>query len=767
MRVLKRARIGALTAVACATSIVTTTLEAQEASPLPDAGQATSTQLPEVVVQSQNKPKTPTRKKTRTTKKKTTSVQAASAMPLNEPTAAPSDGASTPPGATDGYAAKEGIAATKTATPLVEVPQSISTVTRQQLEDRKPQSLNESLGYVPGVRVNMSGFDPRFDNFYIRGFDATYTGVFRDGLRQMTSSFGQFRTEPYGLDSISILRGPVSSLYGGSNAGGIVDMYTKRPTETPFREVEFIAGNHDRFQGNFDFSGPIAPGSDVLYRMTGIVRDSNTEALGVPDDRLYLAPAVTFKIDPDTKITILGEYMDAQTGGNMAWYNDYSSGHAQRTDIWSGDPNFNAFDQTQERIGYEIEHRVNGILTVRQKARYSHLSAVGEYIDVLEEISPDVFTRNNGVIYSKVDSFVIDNQAEARFTAGPFKHVVLAGIDGAFVSSWEGSGYGDPIEDGGIVPPLVNYNYGQQHIPTPPISTVTAQKQFMVGAYLQDQIKLDKWSLTLGGRRDWVDTSTNTDGDVEKQQDGAWTGRAGLSYLFDSGIAPYISYGTGFVPNAGTDLSTGKPLDPTTSESKEVGLKYFIPGMNASITSALFDIQQTKGVIFRNVDVNGVEEYGAVQAGVLRSRGFELEGQASLDNGLSLLFAYSYIDMRIEDNEAGTEGNVQSSVPFNTLSFWGDYTMQSGRAAGLGFGLGVRYIGSSFGNDENTFKNSGHTLFDLAAHYDLGKLDPKFTGARLQMNVNNLFDTRDDVCSFDYCYLDQGRTILGSLRYRW
>lgn len=447
-------------------------------------------------------------------------------MPLNEPTAAPSDGASTPPGATDGYVAKEGIAATKTATPLVEVPQSISTVTRQQLEDRKPQSLNESLGYVPGVRVNMSGFDPRFDNFYIRGFDATYTGVFRDGLRQMTSSFGQFRTEPYGLDSISILRGPVSSLYGGSNAGGIVDMYTKRPTETPFREVEFIAGNHDRFQGNFDFSGPIAPGSDVLYRMTGIVRDSNTEALGVPDDRLYLAPAVTFKIDPDTKITILGEYMDAQTGGNMAWYNDYSSGHAQRTDIWSGDPNFNAFDQTQERIGYEIEHRVNGILTVRQKARYSHLSAVGEYIDVLEEISPDVFTRNNGVIYSKVDSFVIDNQAEARFTAGPFKHVVLAGIDGAFVSSWEGSGYGDPIEDGGIVPPLVNYNYGQQHIPTPPISTVTAQKQFMVGAYLQDQIKLDKWSLTLGGRRDWVDTSTNTDGDVEKQQDGAWTGRA-------------------------------------------------------------------------------------------------------------------------------------------------------------------------------------------------------------------------------------------------
>ncbi|MBS0270017.1 MAG: TonB-dependent siderophore receptor [Proteobacteria bacterium] len=724
--------------------------------------------LPEVVVQGQTQPK-PTQKKSVSKAKLTAKSQAAATSAVKEPIAV-SDGASTPAGATNGYVATEGIAATKTSTPLVEVPQSISTVTRQQLQDRAPQNLGDAIQYVPGVRVNVSGYDPRFDTFNIRGFDATYTGVYRDGLRQMSSGFGQFRTEPYGLDSVTILRGPVSSLYGASNAGGIVDMYSKRPTETPFHEIEFQVGSYDRFQGNFDFSGPTAPGSNVLYRMTGVVRDSNTEAMGVPDDRLYLAPALTFKIDPDTKLTILGEYMDAKTGGNMAWYNDYSSGHAQRTNIWSGDPAFNAFDQTQERIGYEFEHRFSDAITFRQKARYSHLSSVGEYIDIIELIEPNVWSRANGVVESNVNNFVIDNQAEARFSTGPLKHVALGGVDLAYVWYKEGNGFGDPIEDGGIVPPLINYNYGQQHIPTPAISTVTHQDQLMVGTYLQDQIKLDRWVLTVGGRRDWVNTATDTDGDVLKQNDAAWTGRAGLSYLFDSGFAPYIAYGTGFVANSGTDLITGKPFNATTSESKEVGFKYFIPGYNASIASAVFDIQQTNGLRDQCVDVNDVTdvtECGSVQTGVLRSRGFEIEGTTTLNNGLSLLASYSYIDMRIEDNTGGNQGNVLSSVPFNTFSLWGDYTLRSGPAVGLGFGLGVRYIGSSFGDDENTFKNSGHTLFDAALHYDLAKFDPRFAGARLQINANNVFDTRDDVCSSNYCYLDQGRTVLGSLRYRW
>jgi iron complex outermembrane receptor protein len=703
--------------------------------------------------------------------KATAKTSAAKAVPVTAETAPPAtpktgDGGSTQPGAVDGYVVKEGSAGTKTNTPLQEVPQSISTVTRQQLEERKPQSLGESLAYVPGVRLNQSGFDPRFDTFFIRGFDATYTGLYRDGLRQLSSGFGQFRTEPYGLDSITVLRGPIAALYGAGNAGGIVDMYTKRPTETPFNEVEYQMGNYDRFQGNFDFSGPAGSNKNVLYRFTGIVRDSDTQFLGLPDDRLYLAPALTFKINPDTKLTVFGEYMDAKTGGNTAWLNDFSDpNHTRRTNIWSGDPAFNAFDQTQERVGYEFEHRVNEAVTFRQKARYEHLDENAEYIDIVEETSPHEYSRAAGIVESDVHTANMDNQVEARFGTGPVRHILLAGVDATYITYKEGYGYSEDV------PPLIDFNYGRQHIPAPPIDSTETEDQFAIGAYLQDQIKLDRWVLTLSGRHDWVHTefeTTDSEGTTSTTgNDQAWSGRAGLTYLFDSGFAPYIAYGTSFVPNAGGN--DGTPFKPTTAESKEVGFKYLVPGYNASLNGALFDIKQVGGLS------TDPETQAAVQRGALRARGFEIEGVTSLDNGLSLQASYTYVDMKILDGVDDSfiefpvvvNGNTLSSTPKHLASIWADYTIKDGAWHGLGFGSGVRYIGTSYGNDRNTFQYDAHALVDVAAHYDLAGLAAQFAGARLQLNVTNVFDRRDTVCSDNYCYEDQGRTVLGSLRYRW
>jgi iron complex outermembrane receptor protein len=728
----------------------------------PDGAQQTP--LPPLEVTTSSSKKAKPKATAKASAAKAAQVQAEAIQPAPPPTT--SDGGSTAPGAVNGYVVKEGTVGTKTNTPLQEVPQSISTVTRQQLEDRKPQSLGESLAYVPGVRLNQSGFDPRFDAFFIRGFDATYTGLYRDGLRQQSSGFGQFRTEPYGLDSITVLRGPSAALYGASNAGGIVDMYTKRPTEIPFNEVEYLMGNYDRFQGNFDFSGPAGSNKNVLYRMTGVVHDSDTQFLGLPDDRLYLAPAFTFKIDPDTKLTVFGEYMDAKTGANTAWLNDFSDpNHTRLTNIWSGDPAFNAFDQTQERVGYEFEHRLNDAITVRQKARYTHLDENAEYIDIVEETSPNVFSRAAGIVESNVHTGNMDNQVEARFGTGAVRHTVLAGIDATYITYKEGTGFGYDV------PPLVDFNYGQQHIPAPPIDSIEKQDQFAIGAYLQDQLKLDRWVVTLSGRHDWVHTefeTTDLSGpepvtDSTTGNDQAWSGRAGLTYLFDSGFAPYIAYGTSFVPNAGG--ANGTPFNPTTAESKEIGFKYLVPGYNASLNGALFDIEQKNGVFYDPA------EDRSVQRGTLRSRGFEIEGVTSLNNGLSLQASYTYVDMKILDGvntlDEPTIGKTLSSTPKHTASIWADYTIHEGALHGLGFGSGVRYIGTSYGNDINTFQNDAHALVDVAAHYDLAGLAAQFAGARLQLNVSNIADKRDTVCSDNYCYEDQGRTVLGSLRYRW
>jgi len=694
-------------------------------------------------------------------KAKATPAKAAPVATQAEPTPPKmSDGSSTPAGAVNGYVANEGIVGTKTSTPLQEVPQSISTVTRQQIEDRKPLSLGDSLAYVPGVRINQSGFDPRFDSFYIRGFDATNTGLYRDGLRQLNSGFGQFKTEMYGLDSITVLRGPSGALYGSSNAGGIIDMYTKRPTETPFNEVEYVMGNHDRFQGNFDFSGPAGFNDNVLYRFTGVVRDSDTQYPGIPDDRVYLAPAFTFKIDPDTKLTVFGEYMDLKIGSNTAWFMDRSDpDHPRRTNIWSGDPGFEFYDQTQERVGYEFERHVTNGITVRQKARYEHLSEESAYVDIddtkytPQPLAPREFSRSAGSVASSFHALNMDNQVEARFSTGAVQHIALAGVDIGYITFKEGYG-------GDTAPPLIDLDYGHD-FPVPPITSVTKQEQLQVGAYLQDQIKLDRWVLTLGGRHDWVDTET----DGEDSNDQAWSGRAGLTYLFDNGLAPYVAWGTSFIPNAGIDANTKKVFDSTTAESTEVGFKYLVPGYNASLNAALFDIEQDGGVFYDPAFD------GSVQRGKLRSRGFEIEGITTLSNGLSLQASYTYVDMEIveglDEDGGDAAGNTLTSTPRHLFSIWGDYTFSDGALRGFGFGSGVRYTGTSFGNDRNTFKNGARGIVDAEVHYDLAGLDAQLAGARLQLNVSNVFDKLIDTCSNDYCYEDQGRTILGSLRYRW
>jgi len=287
----------------------------------------------------------------------------------------------------NGYVATSTRSATKTDTPVLETSQSISTVTQQQIEDRKPQTLLDAVSYTPGARVGSYGFDPRYDAFTIRGIEVTYTGVFRDGLRQVNSPNGLFRLEPYGLEGISILRGPAASIYGASSTGGIVDLISKRPTFLPFREVEVQTGSYGRIQGNFDLSGPVNSDNTLFYRLTGLVRDAGTQIDAVQDDRIFIAPAFTWKPNDATTLTVIGEYMDSNTGGSAAYVNNYE---LDETGVPTGrvigaprffesDARYNDYRQKQGRIGYEFEHRFSDMFTLRQRMRLSALGTNQEY----------------------------------------------------------------------------------------------------------------------------------------------------------------------------------------------------------------------------------------------------------------------------------------------------------------------------------------------------------------------------------------------------
>ena len=308
--------------------------------------------------------------------------------------------------------------------------------------------------------------------------------------------------------------------------------------------------------------------------------------------------------------------------------------------------------------------------------------------------------------------------------------------------------------------------YGNNTMPAETSDDQIRQKQF--GVYAQDQMAWGKWRFLIGAREDWVSADDNNPvtASYEAQSARAFTWRTGLVYLFDNGIAPYASFSKSFDPQVGT-LYGGGIAKPTTAQQYEVGVKYQPPGYNSFVTASLFNLTE------HNVLTSDLDHIGYyTQAGEVRARGLELEGHASLTDNLDLVASYTYLnDVTTESNDTTTtiSGDTTSlqnkqvwGIPRNIASAWLDYTLHAGPLRGLGFGGGVRYLGSSF-DTSNSIKVSSVTLFDATVHYDTG-LHWLFS-----LNAKNLFNRQYVASCFSAatCTYGDGAEVLATARYRW
>ena len=361
-----------------------------------------------------------------------------------------------------------------------------------------------------------------------------------------------------------------------------------------------------------------------------------------------------------------------------------------------------------------------------------------------------LLNRSAFIVPEKSDAFTVDNQAEAKFNTGLLAHTVLFGFDYRRVTS-------DSSQYFAVAPSINLFNpvYGAV-IPAPPLLSSISQRQNQLGAYVQDQVAFDRWRLTLNGRHDWISTETDKHlaATQQAQSDRAFSGRAGLTYVFDSGIAPYVAVARSFQPTLGT--SGGIPFKPTTGTQQEFGIKYQPENLNLLLTGALFNIVQQNVVT-----PSGLLQ---VQTGEVRSRGAELEATASLSNGLKFVASYTYTDTEVTSTGTPAQlGKRFITVPLHQGAIWADYTFQSGALTGFGFSAGVRYVGQSYGDVANTIVIPSYSLVDTTVHYDLENLDSRLKGAKLALNVNNLFDKRyvSTCASLNQCYYGTGRVITG------
>jgi iron complex outermembrane recepter protein len=681
--------------------------------------------------------------------------------------------AGTATGPVKGYVAKRTATGSKSDTPIADVPQSISVVGAQEMSDRGvTNKVDEALRYTSGVYTQPFGADGDTNWFYVRGFDATQTGSFLDGLNLWSYGFGGFLVDPVALERVEVLKGPASVLYGGANPGGIINMIGKRPTGGTFLTTETGINNDGNAFLTLDAGGTFKD-SDVSYRFTGKIAGGDKAADYASDFRGVLMPQITFAPDEGTKLNIYAYYSYLeQTSGTNGFFPyvgtvEKASFGRIDPDAYYGEPGSDYSFARQFMVGSDFTHDLENGWSFSQTARYSYVNRSENtpytygyydpttgtnYLDA--PTSSDAYLTRLGFDHHSVsNAFAIDNHLNGEVETGALKHDLTLGLDYKFyqLESIQASTTDTPISVNSPV-------YGT----TQPANSVYLNqvlRQQQVGAYVQDQVHFGGGFIaTLNGRYDFVYTDNNDRTAANADYDATDTapsGRAGLAYEFDNGLTPYASVSSFFNPQIGSTL--GDPLKPEKGEQYEAGVKYepgFFPGM---ITASVFQIDK------KNWTVTDPVTYLSSQIGKVRSRGFELEGKADLTTDWKAITSFTYQDVEIlEHADSALIGKTPYLVPKMLASAWLDYTVPTGLLEGVSLGGGVRYQGVSWADYANTKKVPDAVLFDAAIRYK--KAD---WGASL--SVTNLLDKQYvSGCQGTLtCGYGEGRTVTLKISRNW
>lgn len=654
-----------------------------------------------------------------------------------------------------GYVATTSQTATKTGTPILETQQSVSVITGEQIEDQGATTLGDTLGFTVGVLAQPFGTDPRFDSPTIRGFNGS-DAQYLNGLRIMRD-FGAPSFEIYSLERVEVLRGPSSVLYGAGIPGGVLNQVQKRAQPLNFGEAGIGFGDPKATEAFVDVNRAFS--DRFAARVTTVLRDSEEDVKALNNTRRYLGLATRWDATEDTTLQFLGSWQkdDPITPAGVPYdLIGLESGKALR-DFYAGDPNDDRSDRETVNLGFELRHEFSSDWALDAGFRYQKFDwdYAGFFVD---NAVPDGDTITRGGINQFEDSHTLnlDTRLSGSAQTGALTHDLLFGVDlrKYDVENRTEFLFADPIS-------FDNPVYNGANLTAPWFIQGNDLKLEQVGIYAQDEMRLGNWRASLALRHDWAEQSgatfTNFAGTSRADQSSdATTYRAGVSYVTESGLVPYLSYATSFDPEVGSDID-GNTLDPTEGKQWEAGLKYQPLGFNGFFSLALFDLDQTN--LSTTVTEGGIT--GIRQIGKARSKGVELEGTVDLENGWSVRGAYTYNEAT--QARGANAGNDLPNAPEHNASLWVRYAFASTSALdGLQVGGGVRYIGERYGDTANQFKMEDVTLLDLQASYEVTE------NAQVSLNVTNLTDEVYVAnCGSFGCFFGDGRTVQARLTYKW
>lgn len=633
----------------------------------------------------------------------------------------------------EGYRVPNATSATRTDTPLRDVPRSIQVVPQQVLEDQKAIRLDEAVRNVSGVTSGAAfgGAGGAGEEFIIRGFsDAS---IFRDGFQGDAegSAFSSLR-ETANIERVEVLKGPASVLYGNLEPGGIINLVTKKPLEEPFYFGGLSIGSFSFYRPQIDLSVPLTSDKSLLYRLNAVYENSSSFRDFTQIERFFAAPVLSWRISDDTDLRVELEYLNDERPldeGLVAIGTEVADIPISRR---LGEPDdFRQFEDVT--TGYVLEHRFNEDWTLRNafRAELSDVSSLRFVPLALDETTGDL-EREVRAGDGNRESYDLQTQLVGKFATGAIDHQVLFGVDLARVFQAETirRSPADPIN-------IFDPEYGA---PIPDLETTDDfnSKLDTLGIFLQDQISLaDNLKLLVSGRFDVADqeSADNLAGTNTPQYDNAFSPVVGLVYQPIEPVSLYASYSRSFQPNTGFAVDN-VPLEPVRGTQFEVGTRAEFLDGRLSTTLAAYQLTQSNVAVADPSDPDFSTALGEV-----RSRGIELDVGGEILPGWNVIAAYGFTDAQVtEGDEVFPEffptGSRLQNVPEHSASLWTTYEIQRGNLQGLGFGAGLFYVGERAGDfGDFFFELPSYLRTDAAVYY-------RRNNWQVALNVKNLFNVR-------------------------
>ncbi|GBR05787.1 MULTISPECIES: TonB-dependent siderophore receptor [Asaia] len=662
--------------------------------------------------------------------------------------------------------------ATKSNTPLIETAQSVTVVTRNEMDIRGVLTLNQAIRYAAGITPDLrGGVGTRYDLFQLRGFTIP---EFLDGLRLQDSPTGYAiaQIDTSRLERLEILKGPASALYGQSSPGGLVALQSKTPLDkASYGSVNATGGMFDLYRVDADMGGYATKDGSIRYRVYGTVNGQHTQLTRTGSRRFSISPTVSFGGNGPDTLTLIGNYQydpEAGTYGGVPLEGSLKpapfGGYLPRN-FYDGDARFEKFNRKHGAFTYIYTHRFNNDWSFSTRGRYDDLST--QYRSVYNAGYWDadgMLPRYGFGTTEHTRNLAFDSGFHGKLRTGPFVHMLMAGFD--YQQQWANETAGQSnAPDLNVFAP--NYDMGID-----PLETYARYKvdSHQIGAYGQDEIHWGGLILTGSIRNDWfrsrqIEYLSDSN---SKQSPSQITWRASGLYHFKFGLAPYISYATSFQPQTGVVLETSgstHQANPSIGKQLEGGLKYQLPGTPILLTAAGFHIEQT------NVLVSIPNSIYNTQQGLVHSDGFEFE--AHMDSWHNLTVDAAVSVQRVHDDSTG-KPLIQSGR--GNASLFGFYTVPGGRLRSLGFGAGMRYSASAYGGEASygSANVPQYALFDASLRYDLVNVSRSLKGWTVGANVRNLFDKNYVTNCLAYaaygqafCYYGERRNAQATLGFAW